>query len=115
MLKHAPAGAGQHIVHIRQPIVDPLNFRGLCLKECIPARRRTMRVLRIVSFGDHFPLASAKRSVPSSRKTPFSNLICSPRSAAASWAISEVMRRLLELLLKMRSPMTAVALSDLAT
>ena len=24
-----------------------------------------MRVLRIVSFGDHFPLASAKRSVPS--------------------------------------------------
>jgi len=62
-LKNVPAGAGQqHIVHIRQPIVDPLNFRGLCLKECIPAGRRTMRVLRIVSFGDHFPLASAKRS-----------------------------------------------------
>jgi hypothetical protein len=64
-----PTGAGQqHIVHIRQPIVDPLNFRGLCLKECIPAGRKTIRVLRIVSFGDHFPLASANRSVPSSRK-----------------------------------------------
>jgi hypothetical protein len=45
-LKHVPAAAGQqHIVHIRQPIVDPLNFRGLCLKECIPAGRKTMRVL----------------------------------------------------------------------
>ena len=30
-------------------IVDPLNFRGLCRKECIPAGRKTMRVLRIVS------------------------------------------------------------------
>ena len=68
MLKPVPAAAGQqHIVHIRQPIVDPLNFRGLCMKECIPAGRKTMRVLRIVSFGDHFPLASAKRSVLSSR------------------------------------------------
>jgi hypothetical protein len=72
MLKHVPTAAGQqHIVHIRHPIVDPLNFRGLCLKECIPAGRKTMRVLRIVSFGDHFPLASAKRSVPSSRKYTF--------------------------------------------
>jgi hypothetical protein len=68
MLKHVPAAAGpQRIAHIPQPIVDLLNFRGLCLKECIPAGRRTMRVLRIVSFGDHFPLASAKRSVPQSR------------------------------------------------
>ena len=66
MLKYVPAAAGQqHIVHVPPPIVDPLDFRGLCLKECIPAGRRTMRVLRIVSFGDHFPLASAKRSVPS--------------------------------------------------
>ena len=64
MLKRVPA-AGQHtIVHIRQPIVDPLNFRGLCLKECIPAGRKTMRVLRIVSFGDHFPLAFGEAQRP---------------------------------------------------
>jgi hypothetical protein len=73
MLKHVPAAAGQqHIVHIRQPIVDPLNFRGLCLKECIAAGRKTMRVLRIVSFGDHFPLALAKRAMsatPATRNT----------------------------------------------
>jgi hypothetical protein len=51
-LKHVPTGAGQqHIVHVPQPIVDPLNFRGLCLMECIPAGRKTMRVLRIVSRG----------------------------------------------------------------
>ena len=81
MLKHVQRRGQQHIVHVPQPIVDPLNFRGLCLKECIPAGRKTMRVLRIVSFGDHFSLASAKRSVRyrgQIGQTPF--LVAFPRS-----------------------------------
>jgi hypothetical protein len=55
MLKHVPAGAGQrHIVHIRQqPIVDPLNFRGLCLKEWIPAGRKTMCSMTDREYSDY--------------------------------------------------------------
>ena len=66
MLRNVPAGAGQqHIVHVPQSIVDPLNFRGLCLKKCIPAGRKTVRVLWIVSFSDRCPdgIGEAQRPV----------------------------------------------------